>query len=253
MDQSSIKSLTEVFHLVFLRFLEHTVDKRLYALKGGCNLRFFHKSIRYSEDMDLDIRKMAKQTLQKNVEKIFTSQGFQQSLETKGIEVEKWSAPKQTETTQRWKLQLKFSNLEISAPTKIEFSRRYMDDGIEYSPVNSDLIRQYGLYQLLASHYSLHVAAYQKILALLGRSATQSRDIFDIAFLLDSGATLNTLPEEMKDKWKDVEERILSIDFATYTGQVVAFLMPEYQEFYAQQENWDKLVGDLLEKLQIYF
>jgi hypothetical protein len=25
------------------------VDKALFALKGGCNLRFYHRSIRYSE------------------------------------------------------------------------------------------------------------------------------------------------------------------------------------------------------------
>ena len=29
------------------------VDKSLFALKGGCNLRFFLKSIRYSENIDL--------------------------------------------------------------------------------------------------------------------------------------------------------------------------------------------------------
>jgi predicted nucleotidyltransferase component of viral defense system len=28
-------------------------DKTLYALKGGCNLRFFFDSVRYSEDIDL--------------------------------------------------------------------------------------------------------------------------------------------------------------------------------------------------------
>ena len=28
---------------------------RSLVVKGGCNLRFFHRSIRYSEDMALDV------------------------------------------------------------------------------------------------------------------------------------------------------------------------------------------------------
>lgn len=47
----------EQFHLLFLEQLGKVVDKQLTALKGGCNLRFFLKSIRYSEDMDIDIQK----------------------------------------------------------------------------------------------------------------------------------------------------------------------------------------------------
>ncbi len=46
----------ELFHLLFLDQLGRKLDKSFYALKGGCNLRFFMKSIRYSEDVDIDIR-----------------------------------------------------------------------------------------------------------------------------------------------------------------------------------------------------
>ena len=45
----------EIFHLLFLRAFGARVDKSLFALKGGCNLRFFLKSILYSEYMDLNI------------------------------------------------------------------------------------------------------------------------------------------------------------------------------------------------------
>ncbi len=60
----------EIFHLLFLRAFGARVDKALFALKGGCNLRFFLKSIRYSEDMDLDIQTMAVGTLQNNVNRL---------------------------------------------------------------------------------------------------------------------------------------------------------------------------------------
>jgi predicted nucleotidyltransferase component of viral defense system len=55
MPMQTIQSNIELFHLLFLRQIEGKLDKKLYALKGGCNLRFFFKSIRYSEDIDFDI------------------------------------------------------------------------------------------------------------------------------------------------------------------------------------------------------
>ena len=46
----------EIFHLSFIAQLGRRVDKALFAIKGGCNLRFYCRSIRYSEDIDIDIR-----------------------------------------------------------------------------------------------------------------------------------------------------------------------------------------------------
>ena len=45
----------EQFHLLFFALLTRGADKRSFVVKGGCNLRFFLRSIRYSEDMDLDV------------------------------------------------------------------------------------------------------------------------------------------------------------------------------------------------------
>jgi hypothetical protein len=69
----------EVFHLLFLRSFGARVDKTLFALKGGCNLRFYHRSIRYSEDMDLDVRTMAQGTLRSNVEAVLDADPFRHS------------------------------------------------------------------------------------------------------------------------------------------------------------------------------
>ncbi len=55
MAHYNVMQYTEQFHLLFLSLLGRKIDKRFYALKGGCNLRFFLESFRYSEDMDLDV------------------------------------------------------------------------------------------------------------------------------------------------------------------------------------------------------
>src|SRR5262249_3148165 len=120
----SERQAIEIFHLLFLRAFGARVDKSLYALKGGCNLRFFLKSIRYSEDMDLDIQKMGVGTLRNNVNRLLADPAFLRVLRAQGLEVVKTSLPKQTETTQRWKLILRNAESGAEVPTKIEFSRR---------------------------------------------------------------------------------------------------------------------------------
>ena len=59
--------IREVFHFHFLERLLKLSDPGLYILKGGVNLRFFFKSPRYSEDMDIDVLAGSVQTLRKNV------------------------------------------------------------------------------------------------------------------------------------------------------------------------------------------
>ena len=99
----------EIFHLLFLRAFGARVDKVLFALNGGCNLRFFFKSIRYSEDMDLDIHTMSVGTLRNNVSRLLDAPSFVQTLRAQGIEIARTSLPKQTNTTQRWKLALRIT------------------------------------------------------------------------------------------------------------------------------------------------
>src|SRR5712691_5158792 len=94
----------EKFHLLFLAQLGSRIDKRLYALKGGCNLRFFWKSIRYSEDIDFDVHTIARETLRKNVNQILSAPGFSRILRSSKIELGQLFEPKQTDTTQRWKV-----------------------------------------------------------------------------------------------------------------------------------------------------
>lgn len=49
----------ECFHLGFLAVLRTRLDEGRYILKGGANLRYFFASVRYSEDIDLDVSRVA--------------------------------------------------------------------------------------------------------------------------------------------------------------------------------------------------
>ena len=107
---STLKSDVEKFHLLFLDQLSRNIDDAFYAVKGGCNLRFFFKSIRYSEDLDIDVQTIRVETLQKKIERILDSNPLKQILNSHGISIERYSSLKQTQTTQRWKLTLRTKN-----------------------------------------------------------------------------------------------------------------------------------------------
>ena len=186
-DIYSILQVREVFHLEFLRWFTRKLQTGQYALKGGVNLRLFFGSVRYSEDMDIDVKGTGVERIKKTVMDILETRGFADSLNAFGIE--RVVSPdllkaKQTETTQRFKIHLITSGGE-DLFTKIEFSRRGFSGPIIVEPVSAQILRSYKMTPLLVPHYDANAAIRQKIHALAQRSVLQPRDIFDL-FVLHS-------------------------------------------------------------------
>jgi predicted nucleotidyltransferase component of viral defense system len=240
----------EIFHLLFLRSFAARVDKTLFALKGGANLRFYHRSVRYSEDMDLDIRTMAVGTLRSNVEAVLAADPLRHSLRTQGLEIVSSTAPKQTATTQRWKILLRSRDATSNVPTKIEFSRRALDDDVLLAPVDAELIRRYRLYPVLVQHYGAAGAFAQKVAAVALRSETQARDIFDLKLLIDAGANAAPLPPAQAVQLPRAIENAMSVGFDEFAGQVVAFLEPEHQADYQDRVVWESLQEQVVDALR---
>lgn len=243
----------EVFHLLFLRAFGARVGRDLYALKGGCNLRFFHKSVRYSEDMDLDIRTMSVATLRNNVDRVLESRPFLQTLRAQKIEIERTSRPKQTDTTQHWKVSLRIGAAGPEVPTKIEFSRRPVDPDVVLEPVDPEIVHRYRLYPVLVQHYTAPAAFAQKVTALALRSQTQARDIFDLKLLLDAGANVVPASRDTLARIPRAIDNAMTSGYEAFAGQVLAYLEPEYQQHYRPRHAWEQLqqqVVDALEALQ---
>ncbi|HEX7481134.1 MAG TPA: nucleotidyl transferase AbiEii/AbiGii toxin family protein [Polyangiales bacterium] len=248
----SARQCVEMFHLVLLRALAAKgQDKALIALKGGCNLRFYFGSVRYSEDIDFDVVVLAPGTLKNKVERLLHSALMTAPLKTQGIEITDSTAPKQTDTTQRWKVGLRARHIEVPIRTKIEFSRRDEIDAAAFESVGRELLRPYGLTQVLATHYTVHAAIDQKIHALAGRAEPQARDIFDLNLLLSrpdvgkavsSAAQLRRLP--------DAIEHAISISFDEYRAKVVAYLDPEQAALYESRAAWDAMQDAVVAQLQ---
>ena len=241
------RQAVEYFHLAFLHTFGARVDRSLFALKGGCNLRFFWKSIRYSEDLDLDVRTMSVATLRNNVDRVLDGPALSQTLRSVGIGIEGGSAPKQTKTTQRWKLTLSLANVSRAIPTKIEFSRRRFDTDAEIAPVDPAIIRRHKSYPVLVQRYGLAAAFRQKVEALAGRPETQARDVFDIKLLLDQGAQP---PAGIGKLVPRAVENAVAVGYDEFAGQVLAYLEPEYQDHYRGRAAWEALQDEVVRTLE---
>lgn len=240
----------EVFHLLFLRAFGARVEKALFTLKGGCNLRFFFKSIRYSQDMDFDIQTMTSGRLRNNVSHVLEAQSFSQTLRAQGIEIARTSSPEQTETTQRWKLALRLTESGAEVPARIEFSRRGLDGEKATESVDTEVVRRYRLYPVIVQHYSVHAAFAQKVSALALRQQVQSRDVFDLKLLLDAGAALPPPSAPAADHLAAAIDHALEVDYDAFAGQVLAFLEPEYQEHYGSRKVWAELQEQVVDGLK---
>src|SRR5665811_137687 len=102
-SQLGSAKIAEAFHLAFLQVLGRRLDQARFVVKGGANLRFFFGSVRYSEDIDLDLVHGKPWGLTEKVNDLLSSQALGTVLRSADLAVVDFTAPKQTETTQRWK------------------------------------------------------------------------------------------------------------------------------------------------------
>jgi hypothetical protein len=244
----SAAQITELFHIAFLDVLSKRLDPTRYVLKGGANLRYFFGSVRYSEDIDLDITGVPEWRLAEKVNAVLSSPPMQALLRAGGLRVAESSHPKQTETTQRWKVGVEARGQALLTRTKIEFSYRNGDDRYRLEPVPSELVEPYALRPPSIQHYVDDAPTEQKVLALAGRSETQARDAFDLELLLRRRSlTPGALEPELLTRAAD---RALELPFAAFRDQVLPFLEPEVVELYASEESWSQMQTFVAEKLE---
>jgi len=248
--------LREIFHLEFLRWLSKKIRTDFYVLKGGVNLRFFFKNIRYSEDMDLDIRSIEVEKLKEIVMNILNSSLFQNNLRVFGIE--KVIPPdiikaKQTQTTQRFKIHLITTRGE-DLFTKIEFSRRGFKGEISIEPVPEYILREYKITPVIVPHYDIYSMVIQKIEAVARRNIVQARDIFDL-YVLSSQYDKSTDKRKIKISKSTLtvaQERVFEVSFEEFRDTVISYFSSEDKKIYDSSSLWDEIrlrVSNFIESL----
>ena len=250
MEPILTSQIIEQFHLLFLALLTRGTDKRSLVVKGGCNLRFFHRSIRYSEDMDLDVDGVDAHALRDRVRGVLAARPFRQVLDSRGIAIEHVTEQKQTPTEQRWTFGLAVEPFSRPLPTKIECSRRGIDEGVEFGSLSPDLIAEHRLAPFMAAHYGTAAALRQKVRALARRTETQARDIFDLHHLIAAGAPLGALDALDRGELALARARATDVDFVVFKSQVLSYLRVDDRDRYDAPDVWDTLVLEVVAALE---
>ena len=244
MDNLNSLQLREIFHIEFLRRLARKVKPDYYAVKGGVNLRFFFKSFRYSEDMDLDARSITTLRLREAVLKVLVEGAFRDNLRSFGIMrvlTPDMSRAKQTETTQRFKIHL-ISSTGEDLFTKIEFSRRGFAGNVVIETIDDAVLRAYKMAPLLVPHYDSASAITQKLRALAARKVIQARDIFDLYILTSQSPAGNRRFNNIKSgELSKACERIFEVRFEQFRDTVVSYLSDEDQAVYDNPGSWEEI------------
>lgn len=238
----------EAFHLAFLDVLSVRVDPSRFVLKGGANLRYFFGSVRYSEDIDLDMRAIEPWRLADKVDAILESTPIGILLRPTGLAIEEYTKPKQTNTTRRWKIGIRAEGHSEAVRTKIEFSNRNGDERHRLDPVPGAIVEAYGLRPPKIQHYVDPAPIEQKIRALADRSNTQSRDVFDLDLLLRRSSLATGSVDG--PTLEAAAGRALDLPFAVFRDQVLPFLDPDAVELYGTPDRWEQMQTFVAEALE---
>ena len=206
-------------------------------------MRLFFNSIRYSEDMDIDINTMSINALRDTVINIVGSVAFLNELRSYGIEqiqMQAMAKAKQTQTTQRFKIHL-FTQQSEDLFTKIEFSRRQPSDIAISKSVSEKIMRQYKMTPLIVSHYDAMSAIKQKITALANRKVVQARDTFDLYMLSTQYSPELGKIETDAATATAACDNLYSVSFQQFHDSVVNYLAEEDKTAYNTPEIWDEI------------
>lgn len=233
----------EIFHLEFLRALNRTLKPEWYVLKGGTDLRFFFGSVRYSEDLDIDVKGITVSALKDKVMAIIQSPTLNTILRPFNIgEIipPDLGKAKQTQTVQRFKVHL-ITTAGEDLFTKIEFSRKGFEAGVKTEMVTPAVTRFYKSAPLIVPHYSLETAARQKIRALADRKEIQARDLFDLFILHNRVEDTKAIKSIPREKIAVANKNILSLTYGQYRDTVVTYLSEEDQPTWSSEAFWDEI------------
>lgn len=239
----------EFFHVVFLEALQARLDQSHYVIKGGANLRYFFGSLRYSEDIDIDAVSIEPWKLEAKVDEVLASPAMGLLLRSGGLAVAQVTKPKQTATTQRWKPLIAVSGRKVPVRTRIEFSRRPTDPRRVLEAIPVRVVAPYALRAPTMLHYTADAAIEQKIGALVQRSETQARDVFDLELLLRGHRNAIGAGELRTHLLEVAAERALELPLEVFRDQVVPFLDPEIAELYSDRTAWERIQAFVVERL----
>lgn len=244
----SARQAREVLHLALLEELAAKLGTENWSVKGGVNLRAYFGSVRYSEDVDLDVAPFKRQAVKRHLREILKPGGrFARRLREYGIQelrIDEKEISKDSETTLRFKRQVVVGGVPHSTTVEVSFRAPRDGDSPRLAPVHPKVTDLYGTWfaGLLAMHYPRESAISQKLDALANRTAVQARDVFDICWLLRepvSSDALGRIAQRLgRADLQGARARAQEIPYDEYRDKVLEYLDPADAPPYTGEEVW---------------
>ncbi len=215
---------------LLVELMSNAMHKEL-VLKGGMAMRAVHGSVRYTKDIDLDADERASKeriqgVVRRSIERAVSSGLIANALVT---------APKQTDTTLRWKITGTQPNSTAPMNLTVEVSRRpkLIEGHVVEVPLDKSF-NQTGRDVRVQVLDSQHIAV-TKVLALTDPMRMAPRDLFDLNVLLEAGVedpgpllaqmpdAKQRLPLIMAELWPKIE----AMSYEQFRTEVVPYLPTE--------------------------
>ena len=240
-------AISEAFHLAFLSVLQTSAGHDKFALKGGGNLRFFYGSLRYSEDIDLDVFEVDPRQFAIKIDRAMNSAAMERLLATRDIRIVARNPKDQSTTREKWAIALTHPSLEQPVRTRVDFSyrERALLPGVSVEAVPAKAMSPYSpLIAPVIGHYLPSAAIAQKIFALkegAEHNTSQPRDVFDLDLLTrgwPDDVRPGMVPGEVAS---EAAQRALEMTWDEYTAKVVAYLEPSVASVFDSPRAWSEI------------
>lgn len=242
------QQVVESFHLALMTVLGERAGRDVFVLKGGTSLRFFLKSIRYSEDIDIDVPTVEQWRFTDRIKVAVEGEALARLLSLLGTSMDQGYRKGASATKEDWSFELVHPDVPLPVRTRLEVSYRehdYPADSFFPDRPANDVMAPYAraLRAPIITRYRVPVAMSQKVRALYGRTETQPRDVFDLDFLLGGWPDRPTDLEEAEIG--AAIDRVFELDYGEYASKVVTMLDPVLATLYEGEEAW----GDMQQRV----
>lgn len=212
---------------LLVELMGNAMHKEL-VLKGGMAMRAVHGSVRYTKDIDLDSDlKHSKERVQGIVKRSIT-----RAVASGLIENAKVSAPKQTDTTLRWKIVGTQPGSLAPLNLTIEISRRVTITNGHIIEVPLPDSFNGGAPGVKIQVLDSQAIAVTKVLALTDPQRMAPRDLYDLHVLIEAKVedpphilasmpnAAERLPQAMVELWPKIE----AMTYAQFRSDVMPYL-----------------------------
>lgn len=246
--------IAEGFHLAFLQALSTRANLTAWALKGGGNLRFFYRSDRFSEDIDLDTFDIQPWAFQERVDQTLASDLLKRTLGVLDARIEYVNPKERSETKSKWVIGIRHPSETDPVYTQIEVSHGAYPyrEFVKVEPVVPAAIAPYAvaLRQPTLGHYLPRAAIAQKVDALWGRDVRQPRDVFDLDLLFRVAPDAVVQGDIDEADLRAAITRVVEIGYDEFRAKVLSFIEPAALPLYEPVEAWEGMQMAVIERLE---